>query len=579
MSGYIAPVEVYYVKGSESPSSASRIAPAPTINISPEIYYANDNVIGYTYNITLNGYANALRKENDAGSTTTGLDNTLQHIADIRDIFNFNGGDLYIKYGNGGSNIIVAKGATIKSINFNNSDNRWVNYAPFSIEIEFNEIDLTGCSSNSSIACSGSIFHQVVNAKNINNKLIDIQAYKIKEFNDKWTFTIDDKIYNSYDNILNDSFSVSYTISAVGKNYYIDDNLIPAWQQAKLFVQDRLRKQINGLIDGSLQIENSNMDGCGSTKDLTQIHDVSSAGTSGTGIASGFDTLKNGSLRYDVYNEYISCDTSESEGSFSLTYNALIKRGTSSNPAANAAIHSYTNDYSTNNQPELDATITVKGTIQGLVRGGFIYYDFNDFQLPNNGSFITAKDGVETKYGNALAHYTTLVGNKSDLFNFFKEKLNVKKSQLLIKGTDDYPRPSSFSLEHNYLEGSISYTATYNRKNTIARDRGYTNISIVRKDPVEAIQEFIVPGRSSGPIIQRLNCKTARTISINIDGASQDNKRCSIDDICSSLPLHNINGLYALLQEREDVIKTREDYTSNQVDGSFSISLEYISRG
>ena len=66
MPGYSATTEVYYCKQSESPGSDHRLAPAPTIVISPEIYYANDNVVGYTYNVTLNGYANALRKEVDA---------------------------------------------------------------------------------------------------------------------------------------------------------------------------------------------------------------------------------------------------------------------------------------------------------------------------------------------------------------------------------------------------------------------------------------------------------------------------------------------------------------------------------
>ena len=118
MPGYSTPIEVYYCKGNASPVSGDRIAPAPTITISPEIYYSNDKPNGYTYNITLNGYANALRKELDAGSVDYGLEPTVDHIGDIRQIFNFNGGDLYIKQSN--STIIKAKGATIKNLEFNN---------------------------------------------------------------------------------------------------------------------------------------------------------------------------------------------------------------------------------------------------------------------------------------------------------------------------------------------------------------------------------------------------------------------------------------------------------------------------
>ena len=100
MPWYSTPIKVYYCKGNAAPASGDRIAPAPTITISPEIYYSNDNPIGYTYNITLNGYANALRKELDAGSVDYGLEPTVDHIGDIRQIFSFNGGDLYIKQNN-----------------------------------------------------------------------------------------------------------------------------------------------------------------------------------------------------------------------------------------------------------------------------------------------------------------------------------------------------------------------------------------------------------------------------------------------------------------------------------------------
>lgn len=561
MSDYNPNIVVYYR------TESNRLAPAPTISISPEIYYSNDSPIGYTYNITLSGYANALRKELNTGSTDYGLEPVLAHMGDIRQIFDRNGGDLHI------GQYIVAKGATIKSINFNPSDNKWVNYAPYTVELEFNEIDFIGCSDNTPIDCTDSIFHQAANAKNICDNLVNLTSYKIKEFSDKWTFTIDERIYNQHDDTYNNAFDVSYNVSATGKNYYVNGKLIPAYQQAKLFVQKRLYDQIVSLINGAIQIENNNMDACGATKDLSAIHDTNTDG----GLFSGFDTTRTGgSSVYDVYNETISCDTSESDGSFSLSYKALVKKTRPDlSPQQNAALHTYTKDISTDNLTS--ASISVKGNIQGLVRGGFIYSS-NDFELPASGSFITSKDGSETKYGNALAHYLLEVGDNIDLSPSFKDKLNIKKSQLLIKGTDGHPSASSFVLDHNYSDGTLSYTATYDKAQTIAKEKGYLNISIVRNDPIEMIQEFVVPGRSEGPIIQKLNMKTARTISVNIDGANQDNKTCgSIASLCSYLPNHGID-LSQLLAERADLIKTKEEYTSNPIDGSFSISLDYTAK-
>jgi hypothetical protein len=585
MSGYNATTEVYYCKQNENPGPSHRIAPAPNITISPEIYYANDSVVGYTYNVTLNGYANALRKENDAGSVAYGADKTIQHMGDIREIFNVNGGNLYIKQNS--SNIIVAKGCTVKNINFNPSENKWVNYSPFTIELEFNEIDFIGCSSNPTIACNSSFF----NAESLSPKLIDINKYKIKNFSDKWSFTIDNQIYEHYDGILNNVFKVSYNLSATGKNYYVNNNLVPAWQQAKMFVQDRLFNQIKGLINGVLQIEDSNRDGCEANKTLAELYDVDFTTPRNSGLFDSADTLRDGNVvNYDIYNESINCSTSEADGSFSITYNAILKKSDPlNNPIENAALHTFTKNISTTNNPK-NVTINVQGTVQGLVRGGFVYYN-NDFNLPNNGLFISTIDSAETKYNNALNHYNTNIGDELDLLPAFKTKFNITKAELLTntqcseEEEEEPPKPSSFTLDHSYNNGTVGYTAVYDTKTSSTIDKGYSNVSIVRNDPVEIIQEFIIPGRISGPIIQRLGMKTSRTISINIDGVSSDNKECipsfgsDCFSICDNLPKFNIKNFDKLLEENEGWVKTKEDYTSNKLDGSYSISLEYTCKG
>lgn len=590
MTTFNSLTEIYYCKQSETPSLEHRLVPAPTVTISPEIYYANDSVIGYTYNVTLNGYANALRKELNADSVDYGLDKTVQHIGDIRTIFNTNGGNLYIKQ-NGGD-VIVAKGATIKSINFNTSSNRWVNYAPFTVEIEFNEIDFIGCSNNPTLTCNSSFF----NASSLSSNLIDIDTHKIKQFTDSWSFTIDNEIYQNYSDVYNNVFKVTYTLSATGKNYYVNDNLVPAWQQAKNFVQDRLYKQVNSLINGVMQISGDNMDGCSSISSLQDLYDTDSSSPRGSGLFSGGNTLKDGSsANYDVYNETISCSTSEAEGTFSVTYNATLKKNHPQlSPAENAALHTFTKNISNSfADGKTTATITVQGTITGMVRGGFIYYN-NDYELPQSGTFVAVIDSSETKYSNALAYYRAVVGSDTDLYPKYKSSLNITKAQLLIGNSNcpgqDNPNEevpcSSFSLDHSYHEGTIGYSASFDSQTAQTKNRGYTNISIVRTDPVEIIQEFVIPGRKAGPIIQKLGMKTSRTVSINIDGASNENKECIVlcpgggFDVCQdSLPKFSIKDFDKLIAENDGWIKTKEDYTSNKIDGSFSISLEYTCKG
>jgi hypothetical protein len=583
-------LDVYYCKSTESPAVNHKLTPAPLVSINPEIYYANDSVIGYTYNITLSGYANALRKELDPGSVDFGADYTIGHMGDIREIFNTNGGNLYIKQNN--NDILIAKGATVKSINFSRSENRWVNYSPFTVELEFNEVDFLGCESNNAITCNSSFF----NASVLSSNLIDINKYKIKQFSDKWSFIIDNQIYQNYSDINNNIFKVSYTLSATGKNYYINDNLIPAWQQAKMFVQDRLYDQVKGLINGILQIVPDNQDACSPISSQSGLYPIDTTSVRSGGLFEGGNTLRDGATNYDIYNESINCSTSESDGNFSITYNATIKKNDPTlNPSENAALHTFTKNITTTMGDSKNVNIAVQGSVQGLVRGGFIYYN-NDFNLPKNGTFIFTVDSAETKYSNALAYLNTKVIDSSDLITDFKNELNITQSQLLINNQCDEeeeeeepPKPGSFTLDHSYTNGTIGYNVVYDTTtaSTAKQNKGYSNISIVRNDPIEIIQEFVVPGRSKGPIIQKLGMRTSRTISVSIEGASPENKECIVfcDDEnsslqpCNSLPKFSIKGFESLLQENESWIKTKEEYTSNKLDGSYSISLEYLCKG
>ena len=357
----------------------------------------------------------------------------------------------------------------------------------------------------------------------------------------------------------------------------MNDNLVPAWQQARLFVQDKLYNQILSLMNGCLPIDSD--DACSATKSLDNIHSVDNTTPRTDGSLEGFNTLRDNNFGgYDIYNETIKCDSSESDGSFSINYSCIVKKKNSLlNPSENAVTHTYTKNLTVNNDTNVGAIITVQGTVQGWVRGGFVYYN-NDFSLPANGTLLTNIDSAETKYTNALSHYQNVVGDTSDFNNTFKEKLNIKKSQLLIKGTDGYPTPSSFTLDHNYSDGSVSYNATYDRSLAISLDKGFTNISITRSDPTDIFQEFIIPGRVKGPIIQKINAKTSRTVSVNIDGADPRNKGCFVTEPCNGIPFFNIENFQSLLNENNSWVKTKEDYTVNKIDGSFSISLEYLVR-
>ena len=72
--------------------------------------------------------------------------------------------------------------------------------------------------------------------------------------------------------------------------------------------------------------------------------------------------------------------------------------------------------------------------------------------------------------------------------------------------------------------------------------------------------------------------KTNRIVTVNIEGGLPDNKICYIQDICNAIPFFSITNFQQLLTESNNWVKTREDYTVNTLDGSYSISLEYTLR-
>jgi hypothetical protein len=557
--------KMYFCIPGTSPGSTNRLVPAPQISINPEIYYSNDTVIGYTYNITLNGYAHALRRDQGdraPGILSSGIEQTFSHMNDIRNIFKGNGGDLYL-YDTGNKLVLQAKGATIKSIKFDESDNKWFNYSPYTIELEFNEIDFLGCNNKTPTPCTGSFFHTDQPKVSTSDNLVDFKKYKLKNFNDKWTISLDNELNTQY------YFKVTYTISATGKHYYNSSgNLIPAWQQAKKFVQERLYQQIKALIDGAVALSNSGSDdGCAATLTAGGLYQREANETLFQGFGKSGD-------KYIIYNETINCNTSESAGSFSVTYNAIISAYDRNigNENENGSIHTYTRNKSIS-QPtnKIVTTVSVQGTVQGLIKGGFID-DPNGFELPENGQFISAITADQSKYDNALAYYLNNIGGESDLNDSFKNHTDVNSIRQ-CSGATGRIFPVSFTLDHNYHEGSVSYSAQYDSNHD---SEEYMTVTITEGDPTPMFNEFVIPFRSEGPLIQLLGCSNPRTLSINIEGAEPSNKNCNP----SSIP-NNIPYVGTILNQIGPPagggwIQTGAQYNNNLTDGSFSINLEYV---
>jgi len=581
-----------------------RVVPAPQISINTQLSYANDTIIGYSYIISINGVISSLSQEYiesleddliyEEESPSSGLltsenelvlidesetilyandPNSIDQIRNIRPIlfgieyirklFSRNGSALTIR-DDQNDNLLRAKGGILKSINFNTSSNQWTSSCPYAIELEFNELEIL----DETILCSDSLID--INSQTTN--LVDITKYKIKNFSDTWNINAEDSIYNHiYGNsldIVNSEISLSYSLSATGKNYFLEDQLSPAWIQAKNFVQERLYQQVRNLASTLTR----SGDTCSASKTLSEIHT-----NDGDGLISGI------SSDYSIYNETLSCNTSESEGTFSVQYNAILKRNYDSNYSSSNVRHTLNKSISSAvNGNKNNITISVDGQVEGLCEGGLLQ-NFGTFSFPQNGTILQT-GSTSTKYTNANAFLPKIITG-DDLKNEFKSALNITASELELQsgeGCEIDIKPANFSLTHNYMTGIISYTTEYSSDRACSQNEtdgeSVFKTSISVDEPVPIISELIVPNGSY--VIQDIGTYTAKKISVTSEG--KKNRECcdtaDINVFLEEILNSDIETLFPFLEfpDEEQFILTNKSFSYNILEGSYTVNLEYI---
>jgi hypothetical protein len=611
MAVYKPDIKIYY----GAISNENRLIPAPDITISTEYIYSNDTIIGYNYIFTLNGSVTALDLRNiEYGEEYTepekyNLGAVVDHIHKLRSILSNNGNILRVVDGQTDSVFLEARGGILRSFSFDESNNNWTHFASYSASLEFSSVDFM----ESTESCNNSFLDPASFPENTSG-IVDINSFKIKSFNDSWSFSFsENESFNRIKtietgenlNINNLTFNIEYSINAVGKHFHVYDNsddskLLPAWEQAKNFVQYRLYDQVTNLINNVLKNPYSPC--------------VSSDGLNTTGVPSSNGLLSSlGDTTYKIYDEEINCETSESDGSFSAKYSATVKSSLGNNnwsdPAATHTISKSAQNTTTDNK--LTKTISINGTIQGLIEGGLIRTN-KAVILPNQGSITILNSLSDTKYDNAKAVLDKIYDNeaygggqgecgKRDIKPEFKNILGITTEALNTSSEDqqedpqceetgqescvipDPPHPTSFNLTHDYISGTITYSLEYSSSNSSCKSGSsvnFTQINIQTSQPNKVVATFNIPNSQSCPVIQELGTYTAKTVNVTIAGTDSSCKgkpkevdfttliSCGFCDTEEYFPIK--------LPPDGNYILTQKQYTNNPVDGSFTINLAYI---
>lgn len=574
----------------------SKIIPAPNMSISINYDYANDTIVGYYYTITLTGQITSLDLRNlsynDEYDPTTYNQGNIGSLADSIEKLRFllvqNGNVLHITDAETGIAFFKAKGGILRSFNAQPSENNWASSAGFTATIEFNAVEINDVEN-----CYTS-FLDTTGFPTDDRGIVDINAFKLRSFSDSWSFTFEQDStavssnteYGNFINLDNSFFSLSYNANATGKNYYIysdEDNstatLIPAWEQAKNFVQYRLYNQVTSLLNGVLKTYDS---GCGSEDGL---NDINIPGTTPSGLLSSL-----GDSNYKIYNEEISCDSSESNGTFSAQYSCTVRRSNGGYFSPPECFHRITKSINTDYTGRPSRTISLNGTIEGLIEGGIVRTN-QPIQLPAQGKFFIYNTMSSTKFANASnllsriytpGSYNGGFGSgKRDFNPIFKNSLGINAGafsdlNIVFQGADP-PHPTKFDLTYDTVEGTITYSVDYDSQG--ACGDLYRSITVDIEDSVKSFVTHQLPFSYGCGVIQRLGTRTARKVTYTVEGINYADASnpgtIRIEDLISCGGSCGSDGYFPVSLPNGAIV-TDQSLTQDPITGKFTAVRSYI---
>ena len=583
---YVPHTSVYYLENIDTTQDEDRLIPSPQISIEPEFLYVNNNLIGYNYIVTLNGQATSFdRTKSDAPPESgVGFYDTMKAVENVKKLLQKNGRTLKVVRGD--KDIIVARNGLLQSLNFEETENTWFNYAKYTATLSFDTLLLAGCSGTADTFNCGLMVTELNDDNTLN--LVDMKKFKVKSVKDNWSFDISN-IYNqdSEFKIYNEYIDVTYNIEAVGKHFKAtddkDNSVKPAHHQAKAFCLHRLDQEIKRLKDFKVgPLLNTQMSTSCSAQS-TSINNVSTEKT--TSLFYSLDKNK-----FKLYNESINYRISETDGSFSLTYKAILKYKDAADQyfGDTDCIHKISINRSiSDNDLIKTSTITVNGEIEGLIETDLLG-GLNGLKIDkDNGTILAEPDLMTTtKYDNALAAYEKVcdvAGQGSDegsklKSGFLTSKLKITKKDLDPTGNTEPPVRKSHETVHNYTIGTINYSEEYNNININAQSGvSVTRCEVSFEDEVDNITEYVIPFRGDNGQLIVKNGKTRKRLNLAIDGVIQvdccDPSGITQDQCSGSgtlppgVPGTGITN-YTITEDR---------YNQNYSDGSYTITRTYIS--
>jgi len=433
------------------------LVPAPMVSVNKEYAEAGDGeILGSIFNITLNGVI--VKPLTGSESDSSRLNDILTAQKDIRDIFAQNeganegsggtgaGGTLTISHGADSTSYV---GCHVKSIAFEGGSPREVSLN----QLGFYTVNLT---------CT----HYDADDDTFTYNVSDVsETWEVEEATDFKDLVISGSSVN-----ISKAYRVSHNISATGKPKYSAANTLDtdglAWQQARLYVLNRLKVQAAG----------------------------SNTPPTGGKVTTGHQIVATDILDTDATfvnkNHVRTQSVDEKVGSFSVTETFVLVESDAPENVIEEIEISISQAPSENGR----TSISLNGTITG----------FN-----TTGPLSSSEDA----YNNALSYFATI--DTADNLNYKTRAANLSGTSLTLNS-----RALSKSISRNPVAGTVSYTIEFDdRPSNCVSSALSESIVITDVHPGHLFGSVNAIGRGiKGPVLQWLGCGTEskRTLTLEL---------------------------------------------------------------
>ena len=318
---------------------------------------------------------------------------------------------------------------------------------------------------------------------------------------------------------------ITHSVSATGKTIYDTLGMVkPAYQQARSFVNARLVASPDAEF-----VENS---GC------INLFPVSMSG--------------------QYLNHVRTVNTDETAGTYAVNENWLLI--TNSGGWIGNATEDFTIDIRTTADTPY-RSVSIQGSIQGLETRSY-------GSVP--GDFVVS----ETKYQAANTYWGTV-----------SNRLYARCKQL--SGYSINPIPLSTTNGYNPYTGTITYTNDYNTRpsNCLLKNGSPVTTEIINltdNNGGDLFASVFVLGKTSGPVLQSLNTRSARTRSLSIETVILPSSICpsgltSIASLIGSCKPDNADALVDMFEAdlsgnrgATQIFRGEDNETMNLKDGRYS---------